>query len=94
MKTPASRAPAQVVGALGVVAGVAVYVFFAYDQRERSMERSAALARIEAEQVKIRRELALQTEDLDSIRVAQGEIKARLDLILVKQGEITGRLAR
>lgn len=65
------------VGAV-TIAGGAWYVV---DERERSIEQTAALAAIRGEQEAIRRELALQTADLEEIRQRQGEIMHRFDKI-------------
>ena len=53
-------------------AGIGAGWYYILDERERSIQQSATLADVRSEQEQIRRELGLQTSDLDSIRVTQG----------------------
>ena len=81
-----------------MAAGVAGGWYFIMDERERSLEQSGALAAIRAEQVAIRKELALQTADLEEIRHVQGTIigtmERRFDLIENGHDRIVGEVSR
>ena len=68
-----------------MAAGVSGTLWFINDERERSIAQSSMLTAISAEQAAIRKELALQTADLEEIRRVQGDIigtvNRRLDKI-------------
>ena len=57
-----------------MAAGVAGSWYYITDERERSIEQSKRLADIRREQENIRKELALQTADLEEIRQVQRTI--------------------
>ena len=59
-----------------VITAVGIW-WYILDERERSMAQIDALSAIRAEQVEIRRELALQTLALQDIRGEQNEIASR-----------------
>ena len=59
--------------------GVAGAWYFIMDERERSIEQNERLSAIQQEQVYIRKELALQTADLEEIRKMQGTIVGTVD---------------
>lgn len=57
-----------------LISAVAVGTWFIMDERERSIDQSDRLADIRKEQVNIRKELALQTADLEEVRGTQTTI--------------------
>ena len=66
---------------LGFSASAAGIWWYAQDERERSLMQSNNQAGIQHEQVEIRKELALQTADLEEIRGRQAEIMHRFDRV-------------
>lgn len=62
-----------------MAAGVASTWYYIMAERDAGMERSARLAEIRQEQELIRRELALQTQELETIRSTQGDILGTMD---------------
>ena len=76
---PIIRNIALAIGFVSVVGGGGGIMWNIYAESERSADQTQRLMEIRHEQEGIRRELALQTEDLDTIRKVQSELKATLN---------------
>lgn len=69
-----------IIGTIVTIAGaVAGGWYFILDERERSIAQNDGIAKVQDEQVLIRRDMASQTRSIEEIREVQKQILAKID---------------
>ena len=78
---PVIRNAALVIGFISLVGGAGGIIWNIYAESERSVDQTHRLESIQGEQVNIRRDMALQTADIEEVRQTQATIVHRFDRI-------------